>query len=741
VTLPAGGADAAMDHFLKQIKIRKGLSIFLIGMTIGCSALFFSTSELSRPGDTLFTDIMFRSYPAEPESDHIIMIAIDEASLGYFASQKTYWPWPREFYALLIQYLSDHGASVIVMDMLFDTPDFDRVTINGAASDRRFIESLNSSENVILGMKSGQSHPDLPKVPFPDTTVPKFEAINCQDLPSQTLITLPHESFLNSRIQLGNTNIDTDRDGLIRSVPLISSIEGYGTMPSLALSAFISFQSAGTTIMCGSDKILAGDTHIPVSANHTYRINWYGQGGTDSAVFPYYSFQRVLRDAIGVQYQDGFEPVIDPDSFQDKIIFVGANAAGLADIKNTPVSALGDFPGMEIHAATLQNIFDGHFIKEVGLGVTALLSISLSLLFGWFFSYAKVYQSTLLLLISIISIPLISGVLFHFYQLLPPVTALIGIPVLSFTGFMSFNYLTEGREKRRVRNAFNQYVQPEVVEELMEDPDRLKLGGEKKNLTILFSDLAGFTTISESLEPEDLISILNVYLDEMSEVILNYGGTIDKYIGDAIMAFWGAPLPVNNSAEMACKSALDMTKLTQKIVANFEKPLPFELETRYGINTGDVVVGNIGSENRFSYTALGDSVNLAARLEPANKMFGTEIMISEFTRNELPDHFLCRQLDLMVVKGKTEPVKVFELIADLSDPEDHSELEELTRIYHDGLRFYYDQTWNRALQCFQSVLSIRPDDGPSALYINRIHKFRENPPGKDWQGVFTMTTK
>ncbi len=718
---------------------KKQVSIGIVGLI---SALIILWAELSGsllPGDRLFADYMFKNHPAEIEHENVAMVAIDEASLAHFAQQNSYWPWPREFYAILVDYLAEQGADVIVLDILYDTPDFDRTAINGEVSDRRFMESMKQAGNTVLGFKSSILHPDMSALPVPDEIPEPLAVENCGEFAPHLATTLPISNFLNSTELIGNTHIETGSDGLIRNQNLLSNIKDYGFAPSLSLATYLMTMDDHPTIACGDKSLQIGDKEIPLQADNSYLINWYGQGDT-GGTFPYYSFQRVVRDAIGTQFRDNFEPEIDPSVFEDKVIFVGANAAGLADIKNTPVSALADFPGMEIHATVFQNLIDESFIERLSAvlagGIILLLTLTLAFVYG----FITIRKSTFLTIGLIIFIPLIAGLFFYQYQLWLPITSLFFTTGLTFSAITGLNYFTEGREKRQIRSAFNQYVQPEVVQELMDKPEMLKLGGDKKNLTVLFSDLAGFTSISESMHPEELISILNIYLDDMSEVILQNGGTIDKYIGDAIMAFWGAPLPMKQSADVACSSALKMSALTPHIKKKIGRD-DIELITRFGINTGDVVVGNIGSENRFSYTVLGDAVNLAARLEPANKVFGTDIMISEFTKEKLSDHFLCRQLDLMIVKGKSKPVKVYELMADLSDNDDHTHKQKAVEVYNEGLKYYFDRRWPDAITQFEMVEKWIENDGPAKEYIARCEKFIEQPPEDDWKGVFQMTTK
>lgn len=313
--------------------------------------------------------------------------------------------------------------------------------------------------------------------------------------------------------------------------------------------------------------------------------------------------------------------------------------------------------------------------------------------------------------------------------------------MLGYISSIGYQYFTESKQKKVIKGIFSFYVNKEVVDKMLENPDAVRLGGEKTELSVMFSDLSGFTTISEMLSPEDLVKLLNEYLGAMTDIIMAEGGTVDKYIGDAIMAFWGAPIHQDDHALRACRAIMkQQEKLSQLQGGWMERGLP-KLIARFGLNTGNMVVGNMGSSTRFNYTVMGDSVNLAARLEPANKEFDTFVMISEFTQAKVKNEFLTRQLDLLQVKGKTKPVTVFELMADRATAPNLKHLEQVAATYSDGLNFYYEQQWDKAIDKFKSTLSIDPNDGPSKTYIHRCEDFKASPPEPGWTGVYVMKHK
>lgn len=309
-------------------------------------------------------------------------------------------------------------------------------------------------------------------------------------------------------------------------------------------------------------------------------------------------------------------------------------------------------------------------------------------------------------------------------------------------GFLTINvylFIEERREKSYIKNAFGQYLSPKVIETLVEDPSRLSLGGERRDMTAFFSDVQGFSTISESLTPDELVQLLNIYLTEMCQIISTYDGTIDKFEGDAIIAFWGAPLEQKNHASLACFACIDMQKRLAELRRQWAEEGKPQLLARMGVNSGPMVVGNMGSQHRMDYTIMGDAVNLAARLEGANKFYRNYTMISEFTYNQAKDDIDVRELDTVRVVGKDEPITVYELLDRKNAVT--GEKAQLIETFHKGLAFYKQRKYDEAIKEFTAALDINPSDGPSKVYIDRCHVFLENPPDEDWDGVFRHTEK
>ncbi len=312
--------------------------------------------------------------------------------------------------------------------------------------------------------------------------------------------------------------------------------------------------------------------------------------------------------------------------------------------------------------------------------------------------------------------------------------------LLTFTIHYTYRFMVEERDKRELRSIFSRYVSSSVVDELLKKPEMVKLGGEKRICTVMFSDLADFTSLSETTPPEQLVKLLNEYLTEMTHIILDNQGTLDKYEADAIMAIFGAPIELENHALLACKTALRMTEAISRIRESWKKRKLPELQQRIGINTGPMIIGNMGSDIRFDYTAIGDAVNLASRLEGANKLYGTQILISEAAYTMAREQVVVRQLDLVRLKGKREPVKIYELVA-LKDDALDVKTREVLNYFQVGYQHYLSRNWDWAMNQFRQALQIKGNDGPSRLYLYRCQEFLENPPAPDWDGVYQLTSK
>jgi adenylate cyclase len=430
---------------------------------------------------------------------------------------------------------------------------------------------------------------------------------------------------------------------------------------------------------------------------------------------------------------------LKPEAFKDKLVLIGPTATGIGDMPVTPFQQMA-FPGVEVHANFIDNLLSNRFLRR-GLREN-LIDIAFILLFslgaGILFSVITPVRATIFLLVVLAGFHGLAYYLFATYRIwiadfLP--SAALG---LNYAGIISYRFFFEEREKRKMRGAFSQYVPPGLINQIMLRPELLRLGGEEKELTALFSDIRGFTAMSEGLSPTALVDVLNEYLSEMTDVIFKHWGTLDKYIGDAIMAFWGAPYPQDDHALRACRAALEMQQALIRLQDRWQQEGRPHIEIGVGINTGAMVVGNMGSKTRFNFTIMGDNVNLASRLEGTNKEFGTRLIISDSTCQAVRHELLVRELDLIRVKGKVKPVKIFQLVGTLAESDPHRDrLDRFGR----GLQAYREGAWAAAAKIFEDLTGDYPQDGPSHVFVKRCHDLLLHPPKGIWDGVYVMKTK
>jgi adenylate cyclase len=468
--------------------------------------------------------------------------------------------------------------------------------------------------------------------------------------------------------------------------------------------------------------IQLGAIFVPTDEAMRLLINYYGPAGT----FPTYSFVDVLHNRL------------PETAFHDTIVLIGAAATGLGDTFVTPFSMV--LPGIERHATVIANALRGDALQR--RDTTALLDLSamavLGLVIGWLGAVLPWSWGMLVTLILGAGYTVLNGFVVAWgglwVNLLFPLLTVVG----NYGAITSYKFLTEARQRRILRRAFQHYLHPTVVEQVSQHPELLALGGEQRELTVLFSDIRGFSTFSEHLAPEVLVQLLNEYFNAMTQAVVADDGLVDKYIGDAIMAVYGAPLSMPDHAYHACHTALRMLDALQALQPHWQaRGLPV-IHIGIGINSGMMIVGNMGSDLRFSYTVMGDEVNLGARLEGATKEYGTPIIISEATWEHIKDRLATRELDVIRVKGKDQPTRIFEVLSMLPLAPSQA---KLVQRFAEGLQAYRARRWGKALVLFQAALQEMPNDQPSQLYIQRCQEFQVTPPRDDWDGVYTMQTK
>lgn len=455
-------------------------------------------------------------------------------------------------------------------------------------------------------------------------------------------------------------------------------------------------------------------------------INYKGPEHT----FKHYSLWDIYTGIVGKKELEG------------KILLLGATATGLADIRGTPYSETN--PGVEIHATIVDNILMQSFLKrDKDIYIYELcLVLFVGLIFGLIIDRMKALTGALSVIIFSVGYFFVDDYFFFSRG----TWTYMGIPYMEiisiYFSITIFKYFTEEKEKKKVRGAFQHYLNASVIENLLKNPDALQLGGEKKELTVFFSDVRGFTTISETLSPERLSRVLNEYFTPMTDIILKNDGLLDKYMGDAIMAVWGAPISTTDHAERAIKSSTEMFVVLHELQKKWEKEGVPPFEIGIGMNTGLMTVGNMGSDQRFDYTVMGDSVNLGSRLEGINKTYGSRIIISEFTYAQVQNRpkitKIIRPLDAVKVKGKNEPVSIFQVL----EPAKYASVSDgIIEHFTNGYGLYQKQSWDAAIAEFEKCVSIFDGDGAAKLYIARCRDLKLNPPGDNWDGVFVFTTK
>jgi len=651
------------------------------------------------------------SDPARASED-IVIFLVDQNSLDVYASSHGLsWPWPREMHAYVVEYCRLAQANSLFFDFIFSEGSF-----YGPEDDALFADSMKKAGNVFLPffLTKGGDGSD----PAVGRSLRRFALEgNTWDqdlaLPMRS-VNLPVPSYLTSAAGAGNVNFSPDEDGIFRRIPLFFSL-GDWLLPSLPLA-----------VVKRTDKSFSLPRRA-LDPSGQMVIRYHGPTGT----YQSYSIASIINSYA--QIQEGKDPQIPPETFRDKIILVGGSAPGLLDLRSTPLSAVS--PGVEIQAAVMDNLLHKDYFRNSPLLVlwawTAFLSVLVALGTSLL---TKIWQFVLFFMVCL-ALPLGAGVLAYvsgyWLEIIGPVFA-VG---LGFVAAALLNYNIEGKQKRFIKGMFQHYLNPHVIERVIRNPELLKLGGEKREISSVFTDVAGFTSISEDLSPEELVNLLNEYLSEMTAVILESGGTLDKYEGDAIIAFWNAPLDQPNHALRACRAALACQERLERMRAGIKETYGHELYMRIGVNSGDAVVGNMGSQTRFDYTAMGDTINLAARLEGANKQYGTSILIGENTYLQVKDSIAAREVDRVRVVGKTKPVCIYEIFGDIDKIAE--DLQKRIVDHHKALSLFRERKWEEAARIFQDL----GEDPVAGVYLTRIAGFRSLPPPENWDGVFDLKVK
>ena len=633
--------------------------------------------------------------------DEIVIVDTEEQFFEEYGS----WPLKRADIAKLTTNLKKLGAKVTAIDFLMDFP-------NGYDEDPILAEALEKGGNTII----------VAQLEFGKDG--KFKKVN---YPTETLKVAAESGYTNHTL-IGN------KLSRVRFFP--QQIKDHNIWP-FAIKTLAMYKEVEPKLENG--QLTIGDIVVPLDPFNDLWVDFPSLPPTATFLAKDtpagISAAEILFELEGIPDDEWDEETEElQEMIRGKIVLVGDTSEVSHDIFTSPI---GEVYGIEFLADTITTLMKNAPIRPASSGSEMLVLLILFICFVLVALIPK-YENALFFLI--ISTYTGFGVFTYvYYGVAYSMSYSLIACVLSTVTINLYLFMMERKQKGFIKGAFSQYLSPTVIDQIVANPDMLKLGGEKRELTPFFSDIQGFSTISEGLTPEELVQLLNEYLTAMCDIISSHHGTIDKFEGDAIIAFWGAPLDLPNHATVACYATIEMQKRSvelRKMLREQNRPL---LYTRMGLNSGPVVVGNMGSAERMDYTMMGDVVNLAARLEGANKFYKTYSMISGSTYELVKDDVDSRQLDIIRVVGKNEPVPVHELLARKN--ETSSEMSGVVEQYLKGLKLYQDRNFADAVKEFEKVLTIDPDDGPSQTYVKRCAMFIETPPEKDWDGVFTFTEK
>ena len=774
--------QAIWKHFKKSIPVLL-ICAFLNVIMIGFLYAHY-TGRLGAAGTVLVTlenkllDMRFVNRGLQKPSGKIGILAIDERSIQKFGR----WPFTRSIYDNAFINLKKAGVEWIGFDVLWDSPErplladamSDISKIRTGATDKiqawERIQSMKTTgvadqsifraiSNfgkivqgfVYYGVEEKESIASLKghefraldamqgSVIFAAIMPEGFDIKNYPELSIGAVIR-NSDAIASSTPHFGFFNNDPDDDGVVRWVNLVKSANG-NLMPSMSLK--MASAMTGRDLVVVFDKIGVEEIMLSNPDNDKdvikIPVDPQGQG---KALLNHLGPSQTLRHISLVDaYENSFAQK-DLKALKGMSLMMGPTAMAINDMRANPFEAT--YNGVEHHASMIDNIVGNKFFKRPA--DIYRLEMKVVLVLGIFFSIMLTYTTALS---SAVGVVIFYVGYFYIDRLMwfnKGIWVYMGMPYIQITGlFMTvtlYKYFTEEKEKKKVKGAFQHYLSPDVMQSVLDNPDKLKLGGERRECTVFFSDVRGFTTISEALPPEDLVELMNDYLSPMTEIILRSGGVLDKYIGDAIMAFWGAPLDRLDQADVAARSTLLMMEKLEELRRIFPtKNFPV-IDIGCGVNTGMMSVGNMGSAERFAYTVMGDAVNLAARLESITKEYGVRIIFSEYSVAKFKDKniYFLRDLDDIVVKGKRDPVKIYELLHPMVMPTEAG-LRNLLGEFSEARQAYRAQDWKKVRTHLGSCLLLKPDDGPTIKLFERIEKMETLPFIQNWDGVHVFKHK
>ncbi|MBL0690991.1 MAG: adenylate/guanylate cyclase domain-containing protein [SAR324 cluster bacterium] len=755
------------SQFLSPLKIAILVVIIFSGFFLWVKALSnIQTRDIITSIDRKIVDYSLRYRGVQPISNQVALITVDAKSI----KQLGRWPWSRKVMQEAVNTLNDHyQVGVIGFDIVFSEADQHFIALKNSLSeissdelspetvenllserdhDRHLAEEISSWDNIVCGyffrndlLEAGldedrasmlKKYIDPMKI---NVVVARgddanYSHVHTSEFPEINIF----RPMIGDTYKSGFFSITPDPDdGVVRRVESVYRLKDdyYPSLPIKMYQTYLSQQNKDGYYEIsidfdegGMEGMRIGDLFYPTASDGTLLINFRGPQKT----IKHFSFVDVLNKEYSKEELKG------------KLVIIGVTELGVFDIRSTPVAST--YPGLEVQGTVLDNILQNNFLQEND--ETNMMSMGMILLVGLLVGLIKKYWKNLagdgLIVLMIVGIFFINYYLINMKNISLSTAYPALCALLSWFLILLYTIFSEGKDKRFITSAFSQYLAPKVIDQLIKNPSQLKLGGTRKRLTIMFTDLQGFSAISEVVDVYQLTSVLNKYLTMMVTIIMKHGGTVDKFEGDAIIAFWGAPVDSAVHAQQACQAAIEM----QGAMVQFREDLAKDdfpaFIMRVGINTGEVMVGNFGSKQRMDYTVIGDAANLAARLEGINKVYGTYTMISENTKNELDDNFEMRQLDEVQVVGKQESIKIYEL-QELKGVLSREAIR-FNQNYKHAYRFYRNKNWKQARKEFVKLNKIRPADKTTKVFIDRIDYLLANSEvAKSWNGVYRLTSK
>ena len=718
----------------KKIKKFSIYFVLSLSLSIFLSAIYIFFPSLPDSLDNRLRDYLFTIRGELPHNQNVVIVDIDETSIKSLGQ----WPWSRDKLAKILENLTLANVGIVGLDIVF--AEEDRTSPHKILQDLKIykkdvpnydLEFANIVENspVILGyqfdlVKKDNANAKVPQIPaiFIEKDKPQdksylIEAYN-------TILNIPQ--IQDKAYSSGFFNNIPDDTGIIRSVPLVISYDDT-IYPSLALEVIRVINDTQKVVVQydenGISNIVLDDISIPTDRYGRMLINFRG---------PERSFKYI--SAIDI-YNNSF----DKSEIDGKIVLIGTSAAGLFDLRATPFDSI--FPGVEVHANIIDNILMQDFIYKASWldGANILIIFVLSIIVVMLTTYTTFWANP------IIFISFSTSYLFLVYNLLFDygivLNILFPIATVLIASIMTtlFDYFYNIKKEEAIKAKFASKVSKNVMDDILKNIDKNEFSAKSKEVTIFFSDIRGFTNISEKLDAKELISFLNRYMQPMSEIIIKYQGTIDKFIGDAIMAYWNAPIDIKNHCDLALKASLEQLEVLEKLNVELQKENLPKIDIGIGLNTGTVIVGEMGSSLRSDYTVIGDTINLGSRVESLCKYYDSKLNISNFTKDKLQEKYIFRFLDLVKVKGKNEPVEIWQV---LGKGEAKESLKEELDLYHKAIEFYKNSDFINALEIFESLENNENKTNKNIykIYITRCKEFIKTPP-KNFDGVYEHTTK